>query len=71
MKKISKGYFLDKLFRISDSIQAQMANIFIRNNVYILKLELLPDKERELWKSLHKKSNRVCGMITRIINEKP
>lgn len=71
MEKISKGYFLDRLFKISDSIQAQMTYIFIKNDVPHLRLELLPESDRNIWNDLHKKSNRVCDMITRVINEKP
>lgn len=71
MEKISKGYFLDKWFKISDSIQAQMTYIFIKNNVPHLELSLLPESERNIWKDLHSKSNRVTENICKIINEKP
>lgn len=68
---MNKGYFLDKWFRISDSLQAQMAYIFVRNNVKPLRLSDLPEHDRVLWEQLHHKSNRVADKICKIILEKP
>jgi hypothetical protein len=67
---ISKGYFLEKWFRVADCIHLQMACVFIANNVPHLYLHLLPKPEYERWKILHKKSNKVASKIAKMITAK-
>lgn len=67
---MSKGYFLDKWFSISEKIHNEMNLIFIQNNVPFLRLEMLPELELVRWKNLHAKSNRVSDKICKLITAK-
>jgi len=70
MRTISKGYFLDKWFKIGDLYLSEMRNIFLRNGLTRMELELLPKSERLLWYSLKKKNDRVMKNICEIIKQK-
>jgi len=64
----NKSYFLDKWFAIADNIQLQQTEIFKRNNIPFLSLELLPETDKNEWYRLYKIQNRIADNITKIIN---
>lgn len=67
---MSKGYFLEKWFRISDKFHAEMNGIFKKNNVPHLSLNQLPDADRERWYELKRKCDRITDNVTALILNK-
>lgn len=71
MKTISKGYFLDKWFRISDVIHKRMMALFIDNGIETYDLTKLGKVNLAAyaeWQELYKKSTRVSHNICKVIN---
>lgn len=67
---MSKGYFLEKWFRISDKLHAEMNGLFKKNNVPHLQINQLPDADRARWYELHAKCNRITDNVTALILNK-
>lgn len=66
---LSKQYFLNKWFRISDSISKQQQELFTKNQIRPLDLNALPTNDLAKWQELKTKSDRVTKNICAIVKQ--